>query len=54
MSEPQNAIVHDQDVDLLIELPPRLLVQHEGRIRELRLRIARGVIRDVPKQDAPR
>lgn len=49
MSEPERAIVYDQDTGLLIELPRTLLVQHDGRTRELRLRVARGVIRDAPK-----
>lgn len=46
MSEPTGVILHDADTDKLIQVR-KLIVHHEGRLRELSLRVARGTIRDV-------
>ena len=42
----RGVVIHDADRDVLIS-PTSLLVEHDGRMRRLELRAARGVIRDV-------
>lgn len=51
LSEPDRAIVHDHDRDVLVELPRLLIVWHQGRLRSLMLRMARGVIVDADPID---
>lgn len=46
--EPEGVVLHDTNRDQLLTEPTRFLVLTPDGYRELRLRVARGILRDLP------
>lgn len=49
MSEPEGVVLYDANADQLVTGPAKALVLTTTGWRELTLRVARGIIRDVPQ-----
>lgn len=52
MMEPEGVVVHDHDGDVFVHTTVWRVIWHDGRERELVLRVARGVVRDAAPSHA--